>query len=61
MNEMSKAYKLPMKVIQIYLFTTIILYVFGPWQWKDLNMALTVGLLLSYQTALYLGYRYSAK
>ncbi|MCI8400958.1 MAG: hypothetical protein HFI38_02490 [Lachnospiraceae bacterium] len=60
MNEMSKAYKLPMKVIQIYLFTTIILYVFGPWQWKDLNMALTVGLLLSYQTALYLGYRYSS-
>lgn len=53
--------KLPMSLIQFYLLCTLVLYVFGPWEWKDNNMFLTVIILLAYQISTLLGYKLGRK
>lgn len=49
-----------MKYIQIYLGFTLILYIFGPIQWKTKNPILTIFLLILFQLSYALGF-YSSK
>ena len=50
-----------MLIIQVYLSLTIVLYVFGPWEWKDDNIYLTAGMLIIFQLALYFGFNSGKK
>lgn len=49
-----------MKYIQLYLGATLILYIFGPIQWKTKNPILTISLLIVFQLSYALGF-YSSK
>lgn len=46
----------PMVAAQVYLVLTVVLYVFGPWKWRDPNMLATVLILLLIQAALWIGF-----
>lgn len=46
----------PMVAVQVYLALTVVLYVFGPWKWRDPNMLATVLILLLIQAALWVGF-----
>lgn len=50
-----------MLIVQAYLLLTIVLYVLGPWEWKDDNIYLTVGMLVVFQLALYFGFNSGKK
>ena len=47
-----------MKAFLIYLFATVILYFYGPIEWKTRNLVLTFGLVFIYIIFLYGGYNY---
>ncbi|WP_270305494.1 hypothetical protein, partial [Terrisporobacter petrolearius] len=47
---------LPMILIQLYLFITLILFVIGPWDFKVNNMVNLILLLFIYQVFLLYGY-----
>lgn len=47
---------LPIVVIEGYLLFVLLLYIFGPWDFKTVNPLETYCLLISYQLAIFLGY-----
>lgn len=53
--------KLPMKLIQIYLTATVLLYAFGPFEWPSKNKFLLYTFLFLSQTMLILGYNSALK
>lgn len=50
---------LPMKIVQIYLCSTIILYILGPFEWPTHNSLLFYTFLFMVQFALFFGYKTS--
>ena len=61
---MIKRYREPfplMFLLQLYLLGTCIFYLIGPIIWKTENNLLTFSMVLVYQLALYLGYKYASK
>lgn len=52
---------LPIVVIEIYLIITLLLCLFGPWNYELKNPLYTVCLIIFYQTALFLGYVFSIR
>lgn len=55
-SKMARKTYVPMVAVQVYLVLTVVLYVFGPWRWRDPNMLATVLILLLIQAALWIGF-----
>lgn len=60
-NEQQKILKKLIKLIELYLIGTLVLYFLGPYPWPTKNLSIFLLFLLMAQGALYLGYNFGIK